>query len=425
MKRSLFYGRWVSVGNKSAIPPWSDLIIRKGIINQICQRCDSQIESEWTVQDYQYCWQCAKLGLITSHTVLLTLPEPNKFAHNEVVCKWQGELTVEQEMASRAMLDALAHGESHLTYAVTGAGKTEMLFPMLTAALQSGKRVAIVSPRTDVILELAPRIKSVFDIASVVLYGESTEGYHYTQLVLATTHQLLRFYRAFDVIIIDEVDAFPFAESDILNSAAKKAIKAGGVFFYLTATPSRRLQSLVTKGQLKMSLLARRFHGYELPNFKLTQVRNWRRKLPYVVKKLLQKYSKTAQQFFIFVPTVSDLMTVYELIKAYLPTLNVQLTHAGDHERHEKIRQVRAGEIQGLITTTILERGVTIKQLDVIIFGADEDVFSKAALIQMAGRCGRSHEFPNGLVLALISERTNKVLEAYNEIKYLNFQGRR
>ena len=29
-------------------------------------------------------------------------------------------------------------------------------------------------------------------------------------LVVATTHQLLRYYRAFHVMVVDEIDAFPY-----------------------------------------------------------------------------------------------------------------------------------------------------------------------------------------------------------------------
>jgi len=425
MERSIFYGRWLIFQDNEEIPIWPDLKIRKGIINQVCQRCESRIASEWCIQHVQYCWACAKLGIVTSKTLLLTLAEPNLFNQREVVCKWQGHLTDEQETVSKAMLAALAAKESHLTYAVTGAGKTEMIFPMLTQALNNGQRIAIVSPRIDVILELAPRINKAFDVPIVVLYGASKETYQYEQLVLATTHQLLKFYHAFDVIIIDEVDAFPFAENRQLNLAATRAAKLGGIFFYLTATPSQRLQRLVAKGEIRMNLLARRFHGYALPNFKIYQVNNWRCKLPNVVKKLLMKYERTKQQFFIFVPEVIDLMTVYDLVKAQFRGMNIQTTHAADDKRYEKIAQVRSGDVQGLITTTILERGVTIKNLAVFILGADEEVFSKAALIQMAGRSGRSSDFPHGLVLAVVSEKTNKLQQAYNEIKYLNFQGHR
>ena len=46
-----------------------------------------------------------------------------------------------------------------------------------------------------------------FSCEIALLHGES-EPYFRTPLVVATTHQLLKFYHAFDLLIVDEVDAF-------------------------------------------------------------------------------------------------------------------------------------------------------------------------------------------------------------------------
>ena len=57
-------------------------------------------------------------------------------------------------------------------------------------------------------------------------------------------------------------------------------------------------------------------------------------------------------------------------------------THATDSERQAKVQAMRDESLQALITTTILELGVTFPGIDVIILGADDAVFSQAALIQ-------------------------------------------
>lgn len=97
-----------------------------------------------------------------------------------------------------------------LLWAVTGAGKTEMIFPLLGAILEKGGRVLVATPRRDVVLELAPRLAKAFpDTRIVTLYGGSDERWREGDLTLATTHQLMRFYQAFDLVVIDELDALP------------------------------------------------------------------------------------------------------------------------------------------------------------------------------------------------------------------------
>ncbi len=98
-----------------------------------------------------------------------------------------------------------------LIWAVTGAGKTEMIFPLVEHELRRGARVLITTPRKDVVLELKPRLVKAFpDCTVTALYGGSDDRWAEGEILLATTHQLLRFHRAFDLVIIDEIDALPY-----------------------------------------------------------------------------------------------------------------------------------------------------------------------------------------------------------------------
>ena len=49
------------------------------------------------------------------------------------------------------------------------------------------------------------------------------------------------FYRAFDLIIVDEVDAFPYEGDQQLRFGLMNALKATGCLIYLSATPSDAL----------------------------------------------------------------------------------------------------------------------------------------------------------------------------------------
>ena len=156
---------------------------------------------------------------------------------------WHGKLSNQQKTASDSLLKAASLPGDHLLWAVTGAGKTEMTFATLQDALIKGKRICFAAPRIDVINELFPRLKAAFATVDIIcLHSRSNAKYRYTQFVLCTTHQLMRFYRAFDLIIIDEVDSFPFLGNESLEYAAKNALKAGGTRLFLTATPDEKLQ---------------------------------------------------------------------------------------------------------------------------------------------------------------------------------------
>lgn len=98
---------------------------------------------------------------------------------------------------------------------------------------------------------------------------------------------------------------------------------------------------------------------------------------------------------------------------------------ADDAQRQAKVQRMRDGAVQFLVTTTILERGVTFPALDVLILGAEEPVFSENALVQMAGRVGRHPDYPSGLVIAYVTHVNYHVLAARHQIRQMNRRGQK
>ncbi|MBR2577745.1 MAG: DEAD/DEAH box helicase, partial [Erysipelotrichaceae bacterium] len=98
-----------------------------------------------------------------------------------------------------------------LLHCVCGAGKTEIVVRTIDDHLKEGLKVCYAISRKEVVKELYERFKRIFPYAKVVaLYG----GHHSEltgDLIVCTTHQLFRYYRTFDLLILDEVDAFPLS----------------------------------------------------------------------------------------------------------------------------------------------------------------------------------------------------------------------
>jgi competence protein ComFA len=432
MDKTLLYGRWVVVPKISPIArddlgvAHAPFLIDNG--TWVCRRCQ-QSEVAFLPNNERYCRQCLALGRISTLDELYTLPEVRDFTvrPDSWCMSWQGTLTQDQSAVSKTLIETWQQRKERLVWAVTGAGKTEMLFPLIETVIRDGGRIAIVSPRIDVINELAPRLQAAFlDVEQMVLHGETATAYRYTQLVLATTHQMLRFYQAFDAIIVDEVDSFPYAGDLMLTTAVRQARQVNSTVIYLTATPTRALQKRVQKGQLPVSYLARRFHGHPLPDIRVKRIGNWRRNIhdfPRCIRRQIDAYAQTGQRFLLFVPHVADLAIVQRVLTTYWPQMKGDNVHAADALRSEKVNHMRHEAYQYLITTTILERGVTFPGIDVIILGAEEASFSVNALVQIAGRVGRGHQRPTGLVQAYVQVHSRQVRHAQQQIRQMNQQG--
>ncbi|WP_205002983.1 DEAD/DEAH box helicase [Scopulibacillus daqui] len=378
-----------------------------------------------------YCRRCLKLGIVKSCSSLVewTGPAPDVWKpDSQSLCEWKGELSEAQTIAASALLESVKRQENFLVWAVCGSGKTELLFPAINEVLSQNKIVAIASPRTDVVLELAPRIRQAFPQVPIsVLYGGSRERRHPAPFVLSTTHQLLRYKNHFDLIIIDEVDAFPFNYDPMLAFAARQALKPSSPLVCLTATPSRELREKYLSKSLNGIKIPVRFHGYPLPVPESKWVGHWRKqikkgKLSPVFLKWLNQRVELMHPVFVFVPSVEVLYMIEPIIKQ-ASAAAVGGVHANDPDRHQKVMDFREGRLQILVTTTILERGVTIPYADAAVFGADDDIFDEQALVQISGRVGRDMNHPTGSVIFFHYGVTLEMTRAVKHILNMNKEG--
>lgn len=357
-----------------------------------CARCK---------EECVYCRKCIQLGRVSQCSPLIRWQGPVRTEkQSDQIVTWKGELSLYQQKAAKKVIEAIRAGESLLIWAVCGSGKTEMLFEGIAFALQNGKKVLLATPRTDVVLELSPRLKQVFPKTKILtLYGGSEDRLKDGQLIISTTHQLFRFYQAFDIVIIDEVDAFPYSYDESLAYAVSKAKKEKAPIIYLSATPTPSMQKQVAAKNLLCVKVPRRYHGYPLPVPIFKWCGNWRRsikkhKIPKQVMKWILATLKQNKPIFLFVPSVAFQEQVTNILKK--EGVSCSGVHAEDQDRLEKVMLFRQGKIPLLVTTTILERGVTIPNVQVAVLGADDDIFTESALVQIAGRVGRKKDYPNG-----------------------------
>ena len=389
-----------------------------------CFRCGSLIDQKlWKLsEEVLYCRACIQLGRIRSDQKLYTIAQQD-FEGQEVL-NWKGTLTSYQQEVSDGLIQAVKEGGNALVHAVTGAGKTEMMYQVVATAIKSGQAVCIATPRIDVCIELYGRMKDDFSCPISLLHGKS-EPYFRTPLVIATTHQLLKFFQAFDLLIIDEVDAFPYVDNPILYKAAQNAIKKGGNTLYLTATSTDELDKKVKKKEIIRYSLPRRFHGNPLVVPEIKWVPKIREKIekgriPYELLQLIKKQRQTHYPLLIFVSEIELGQQFTENLKKYFPKDTVGFVSSQTTDRLRMVEEFRNRALTILVSTTILERGVTFPLVDVFVLESNHKLFTKSALVQISGRVGRSKERPTGKLLFLSDGITREMKKAIKEIKEMN-----
>lgn len=444
MTEALLYGRLITQQELPEDFHYSlrlkDLVKFTGFIEKgnkwFCRRCRSEvkaIEPSYCLcnQACGYCTECIKMGKIKRCTMFYHIKEPNKFPIAIKPLAWEGQLSKQQQAASDDIIQSILKKETRLIWAVAGAGKTEMLFEGIEVAIEKGSRIAIASPRVDVCLELYTRLQAAFpSIPICLLYGAMDEPYQYRQLTIATTYQLMRFKEAFDLLIIDEIDAFPFDVERTLQVAAFQSRKKESTLIYLSATPNHQMQKDVAKHKLNVSILPARYHGYPLPVPRCKKCAKWKIDLLKVqgtnpILKRMKDLVEKKKKFLVFIPNIKWCQEWEKVLAKQFSTAKFACVHSSDPDRKEKVMQMREDMLDFLVTTTILERGVTFINIDVLVVGADDRIFTESSLVQIAGRAGRSPQYPTGDVTFYFEDYSLAMKRAVKQIKTMNQTARK
>ena len=324
------------------------------------------------------------------------------------------ELSSEQKDLSDKLVENYKKGIDSLVFAVCGSGKTEICLSLIQYAINCGEKIAFALPRRDVALELYNRLSEIFtDNTVICLYGGHTKQ-KAADVVVLTTHQLYRYKDYFHLIILDEIDAFPFKDDPILHSMFFQALC--GHYVMMSATPSEEVIAHFKEENKDILRLEIRYHRHPLPIPTIVR-KNRILQYLYLVRKIVQ-YHKEHKQVFVFAPTINICEKLYSFISIFVKGGNY--VHSKRIYRKEIIDQFRKGMFHYLVTTSVLERGVTVKDLQVIIHQSDHKIYQKGTLIQIAGRVGRKKDAPTGDVIFLCEKVTDDIKESIKEIKKNN-----
>ena len=403
------YGHWEFVEGIRRLP-WQ---------SWVCQRCGSQRVRQVPCarcgrDGCPMCLDCQQLGMIRACSRLLQRPHPLE-PPKSVAVQLEFPLTAAQQNASQFLVDFLAASEQKaLVWAACGAGKTETVFAAMAKVLRRGGSVLFAIPRRDVVVELQSRLKAAFPgVKQLVLYG-GQPWQETAPLTAATTHQVLRYYKRFDLVVLDEVDAFPYHGSEVLRHGLERALKDDGKWIEMTATP------VTWPVKQPSTTIPARYHGHPLP---VPELLRWQMgpavDKTFSVPAQLCDGLRAGQPWLVFVPKRQLCEAVAQWLRVHLG-LAAGFCHSQSGQRQQLLQELHSGRLSCLVATTVLERGITVPDVQVAVLWADHAVFSDRSLTQMAGRVGRKADNPSGSVFFVAKSFSQAMKDSVAAIRYLN-----
>ncbi|MDT8336837.1 MAG: DEAD/DEAH box helicase family protein [Candidatus Izemoplasmatales bacterium] len=351
----------------------------KAINQDTCNRCLSHN----LLQDYngiKYCLDCYQYLEINNQMYLLR--REREYEHINHPLELDFDLTQEQTTGSNFLVNCFLKRKNAFLQAVCGAGKTEMSLALIHMLLNEFKTIAFVIPRVEIIKQVSLRMSQYFPKTSIsTLYSGQTLKED-SQLIILTPQQLIKFYREFDLMIIDEVDAFPFLNNPFLERLVKKSKKESAVLIYMSATITEGFKKEIKNKNLEFHLIPRRYHNRDLEVPVFLKIGGFN---DYVVLEIVRDYVIQKKPLIIYVSSIFK----GELLLEKLNEFKVDLISSKTKYKKAVIKAFKDKNLDILISTTILERGITFNVVNVIVLEADKEVFNEASLIQIAGRVGR------------------------------------
>ncbi len=311
---------------------------------------------------------------------------------------------VKADMESSRIMDRLICGD-------VGFGKTEVALRAAFKAVQSGKQVAFLVPTTVLAQQHTRTFRERLEAFAVnvgqlsrfqtpaeqkkILKGLE-EGS--TDIVIGT-HRLLSddvHFHDLGLLIVDEEQRFGVTHKEKI-----KHLREDVDTLTLTATPIPRTLHMSLIGIRDMSVLE------EPPQDRVpiqTYVMEYHEEL--AREAIIRELERGGQVYYVY-NRVRGISEITQRIRAMVPDARVEFAHGQMAER--KLEQVMLdfvnGEIDVLVSTTIIETGLDIPNVNTILIH-NSDRFGLSQLYQLKGRVGRS----NRTAYAFLFYRVGKVL---------------
>jgi competence protein ComFA len=382
----------------------------KAVDNGHCNRCEGN-NTKKDFRGVEYCLDCFLYKEVNSSMYLIR--KVRKTSQKKHQLNLGFDLSDLQKTGSNFLFQNYVNGNDSFLQAVCGAGKTEMVLEVIVEALNKGKRVAFVIPRVEIIKQVTLRIKSYLPYTKVCsLYGGVSFDDTF-DLIILTPQQLIRFYQEFDLMIIDEVDAFPFVDNIFLERLVKKSTSEKSLYIYMSATVSSKYKKKIENKELVFYMIPRRFHNQDLAVPIFIQADNYQ---DIRIIETIKSLNETTKKLIIYLPSIK--MGI--IFKEYLLESNIECDLITSETKYKAsvLKDFENGKFEVLISTTILERGVTFDNVNVIVIEAANKVYNEATLIQIAGRVGRSGD--EGIVLFFSSEKSDAMITSRRKIVEFN-----
>jgi ATP-dependent DNA helicase RecG len=317
------------------------------------------------------------------------------------------ELTNAQKRVIREIWSDMAqpHPMNRLLQGDVGSGKTIVAAAAILAAVDNQYQAAIMAP-TEILAEQhyinLHRLFQPLGISVELLVGRLSNKQRQQAreriatgrgMVAVGTHALIQegvSFARLGLAIVDEQHRF-----GVLQRAALRDKGVMPHVLVMTATPIPRTLTLTLYGELDVSIID------ELPPGRKPVRTHWktpeeRLKVYEGVRKLIQE----GRQAYVICPLIdeSDKLQVRaaeamaeHLQKDVFPDLRVGLLHGRmkPAEKEAVMDAFRAGELDILVSTTVIEVGVDVPNAAAIVI-EDADRFGLAQLHQLRGRVGRS-----------------------------------
>ncbi len=313
------------------------------------------------------------------------------------------------DMESRKIMDRLICGD-------VGYGKTEIAIRAAFKAIQEGKQVVYLVPTTilaqqhfntfiqrmkdfPVRVDLMSRFRTPTQLKKTV--ADLQKGF--VDIVIGT-HRVLSDdvkFKDLGLLIIDEEQRFGVAHKEKI-----KKLKENIDVLTLTATPIPRTLHMSLIGIRDMSVLE------EAPGDRLpiqTYVMEYNEEM--VREAIVRELARNGQVYYVY-NRVNNIADVAAGIEKLVPEANVAFAHGQmkEHELESIMYDFINGEIDVLVSTTIIETGLDISNVNTMIIH-DSDNMGLSQLYQLRGRVGRS----NRTAYAFLMYKRDKMLKEVAE----------
>lgn len=277
--------------------------------------------------------------------------------------------------------------------------------------IKEGKRILYISDEKESQMEIISYFKSYTNFRD---YGANSFGSKKTKFNIVRNEDLDRVKEKYDLVIFNDINSFSKYDAAYINNALLKYKKPEGkiISFCVEGVLKGAREIILPVSEDKLPLCEPRI---------ITTRLDLNKEIPYTAFQYIKWCIEARRKIIIYTASKEEGDFIFNYLHKVYENIKISIVKYFKEDTDERKLSRFLLEKQGILISNVYDRlCLRLRDVDIIVYGADNDAFNYKELIYFCSKVGRGEEDKWGEVIFLSNIYTEEMEKAKDIARNFN-----